>query len=176
MVIDKKMFRLAEERIRNYYRKNAKIKSLKEKISFLENSIKIIEAKMENNYFYIPSNLKSTEFGEKIQSSCGGSPIEQSMIKVLEGYENKIAAYIKEIGYLENLIFEIEEDYKIIECNMLNSLEEEERTFLEEAYKKRIPNWKLANKYHMSEVSCTRKKKRLIREIIIWEKDRLSEI
>lgn len=176
MVIDKKMFRLAEERLRNYYRKNAKIKSLKEKISFLEESIKLINAKIENNYLNISSNLRSMEFGEKIQSSCGESPIEKSMIKVLEGYENKIATYIKEIGYLENLIFEIEKDYKIIECNMLNSLEEEERNFLEEAYKKRIPNWKLANKYHMSEVSCTRKKKRLIREIIIWEKERLYEI
>lgn len=170
MVIEKKMFRLAEERLRNYYRKDAKIKSLKEKISFLENSIRIIEEKMKNNYFYIPSNLKSTEIEEKINKLCPKSPIEQSMIKVLERYENTIAAYIKEIGYLENLIFEIEEDYKIIERNMLNSLEKEERNFLEEAYKKRIPNWKLANKYHMSEVSCTRKKKRLIKEIIIWEK------
>ena len=59
---------------------------------------------------------------------------------------------------------------------IINYFNEENKIFLEEAYNKCEPNWKLANKYHMSEASCTRKKKRLLRQMILWEKDRLSEI
>lgn len=174
--MDKKLFMETEERVRNYYRKDAIIGGYKEKISFLENSIGIIETKMQSNYFNIPSNLKSIEFSERVQSSCSGSPIEQSMIKIYEGYEKKIARNLEEINRLENLIYDIEEDYKIIEFNIENLLEECHKKFLEEAYKECLQNWKLANKYHMSEVSCTRKKRALMKQVVKWEKEMLSEI
>lgn len=175
-MIDKNVFRATEERIRNYYRKDAVIESLKEKISFLENSIGIIEYKMKNNYFNIPLNLKSIEFSERVQSSCSGNPIEQSMIKIYEGYEKKIAKNLEEINRLESLIYDIEEDYKIIEFNIERLVDKEQKKFLEEAYKECLPNWKLANKYHMSEVSCTRKKRALMKQVVKWEKEMLSEI
>lgn len=176
MIMDKKLFRETEERVRNYYRKDVTIKGLKEKIKFFENNIEIIEAKMEHNHFNIPSNLKSIEFSERVQSSCSGSPIEQSMIRIYEGYEKKIARNLEEINRLENLIYDIEEDYKIIEFNIENLVGEEQKKFLELAYKECLQNWKLANKYHMSEVSCTRKKRSLMKQVVKWEKEMLSEI
>ncbi|WP_075810685.1 hypothetical protein [Clostridium perfringens] len=174
--MDKELLDKTEERVRIYYRKDAIIGGLKEKIKFLENSIAIIEAKIENNHFNIPSNLKSIEFSERVQSSCSGSPIEQSMIRIYEGYEKKIARNLEEINRLENLIDDIEEDYKIIEFNIEKLLGEYHKKFLEDAYKENLPNWKLANKYHMSEVSCTRKKRTLMKQVIKWEKEMLSEI
>lgn len=176
MVINEVLFRETEDRIRNYFRKDKRIKNLKENIKFLEDSIEIIKTRMENNHFTIPSNLKSIEFSERVQSSCSGSPIEQSMIRIYEGYEKRIARNLEEINRLEILIMDIKEDYNIIKNNIEDNFNEEDKIFLEEAYNKCESNWKLANKYHMSEASCTRKKKRLLRQMILWEKDRLSEI
>lgn len=173
--MDKKLFKKTEERMRNYYSKDKKIKSIKEKIKFLEDRIEVLAYRIENNDFCIPSNLKGMGISERVQTSCSGSPIEKSMIEVIEEYEKQIAKNIKEINYLENCIYDIEKDYKVIDCNITSLLGEEHKKFLEEAYKECLPNWKLANKYHMSEVSCTRKKKRLMRQVIKWEEEMLNE-
>lgn len=173
--MDKILFKKTEDRMRNYYNKDKKIKSIKEQIKFLENRIDVLVYRIEHNDFCIPTKLKGIGISERVQASCAGSPIEKSMIEIVEEYEKQIANNIKEINYLENRIYDIEKDFKVIDYNVTSLLGQEHKKFLEEAYKEGLSNWRLANKYHMSEVSCTRKKRSLIRQVAKWEEEILKE-
>lgn len=170
MKLNESLFKETEERLRNYYRKEKKIKSIKNQIKFLKDKTNMLLSRIENNDFGIPANVNGANISDRVQTSVVGSPIEQSMIKVLERIEKEIAWNIEEINRLEILIISIEKDYNTIENNIENNFEAEDKKFLEEAYKACEPNWRLANKHHMSEVSCTRKKKKLISQMLEWEK------
>ncbi|WP_338630425.1 hypothetical protein [Clostridium baratii] len=170
MKLNESLFKETEERLRNYYKKEKKIKSIKNQIKFLEDKTNMLLSRIENNDFGIPANVNGVNISDRVQTSVVGSPIEQSMIKVLERIEKEIAWNIEEINRLEILIINIEKDYNAIENNIENNFEAEDKKFLEEAYKACEPNWRLANKHHMSEVSCTRKKKKLISQMLEWEK------
>lgn len=173
-MIDKKTRIETEDKLRNYYESDRRIKSYKEKIEFLENQTSILLYKLDTGDIHIPLESKSPSFRERVQTSMDGSSyVERAMIQVMDRLEKEVADNIKEIERLEEEIRKIDKDNKIIDSN-IKWLSERHRKYLELRYKKKWGNWQIANKLNISEATCTRMRDRLLENISKWEGSFLS--
>ncbi|MEG0133850.1 MAG: hypothetical protein RR782_06965, partial [Clostridium sp.] len=107
-MIDKKTRIETEDKLRNYYESDRRIKSYIEKIEFLKNQTSILLYKLDTGDIIIPIESKSPSFAERVQTSRDGSSyVEKAMIQVIDRLEKEIADNIKDIERLEEEIRKI---------------------------------------------------------------------
>lgn len=167
--MDNDLFKKTEGKLYRYYNSQKKIESFKAKIELLKNDIKIINDRIKNIDFTIPVESKSIGFDERVQTSSDGiSYAEKAMFQIIDRLEREIVDDTKEIERLEESIRKINKDNKIIEEN-IKWLNKEDLNYLECKYKNDLKNWEIAIKLNVSEVTCTRIRKRIIANVSKWE-------
>ncbi|PWW84219.1 hypothetical protein CYK95_04915 [Clostridium perfringens] len=105
-------------------------------------------------------------------SNDGVSAAEKNMINLIERLEREIEKKEEQIVDLELFIMESREENKILD-DYVGWLGENHRKFLEYKYKNKLRNWEIANNLNISEVTCTRMKNDLIKDVARWQENLL---
>ncbi|MFT8313190.1 MAG: hypothetical protein ABF633_02925 [Clostridium sp.] len=168
-MIDKETFRKTEKKLYNYFKKDKKINSLKQKITLLNKHIDQIEYKLKHTDISIPEESKSMTFEERVQtSSTGESYAERTALRITDRLIKEESRKFDEISEIEEEIRNIEADNIIIEEN-IKLLRKEDIEFLKSKYDKELPDWEVGLNLNMSQSKVTRKRQRLVDNIANWE-------
>ena len=166
--MDKILFRTIEEKLYNYFSKDKKINSLKNKINLLESQKEAIELKLRNTDINIPLESRSMEFKEKVSfSSDSTSYMERAMIKIIDNLLIEKLRKEEEIIKLEESIRNIEEDNFILKSKIEN-MDEEGRKLLKLKYKDELKDWQIGVKMNVHQTTISRQRQRLIEDIATW--------
>lgn len=167
--MDKKEFKETEERVKRYYKKEDKIKSLNKNIEILEEQIKKIEKDIKECNFKIDPEQSSPSFGEKVQTSKNyTSYAEREIIRLTEIKLKRAEQKRAKIEEYKELIDIIEIDSNELEDVINGQLGEEYKEILEMKYKKGFGEHKIAAKVHLSQSEVNKKKKQAIEAIYNW--------
>lgn len=168
-MIDKETFRKTEKKLYNYFKKDKKINSLKQKIELLNKHIDQIEFKLNHIDITIPEESRSMSYEERIQiSSTGESYAERAVLRITDRLLKEKSRKVDEVYELEEEIRNIESDNIIIEEN-IRLLRKEDHEFLQSKYDKELPDWEVGLNLNMSQSKVTRKRQRLVNNIANWE-------
>lgn len=124
------------------------------------------------NYKKIKAEIKNIEIEiEDIKNTyVGANAIDTSQESTSETYkitstvENEILDKERRIEYLESIKFSKENQIKKVD-NALEILTEEDRKLIELRYFERVPNYKVAQRFDMTEEGCSARKRRIIENI-----------
>lgn len=171
--MDKILFKKTEWQLYNYFEKDLKIKAAESKRDLLKKNIEELERKIKTTDVSLSSDVKSVGFGERVQTSTDGfSAAEKNMINLIERLEREIDKKETQIVELELFIMESKEKNKILD-DYIGWLSESHRKFIEYKYKNKLKNWEIANNLNVSEVTCTRMKNDLIKDVARWQENLL---
>ncbi|WP_051623480.1 hypothetical protein [Clostridium hydrogeniformans] len=85
IIIDRNLFRSTEKKLYNYFSKDKKIDSLRNKIKLLEQQSDAIENRIKNTDISIPIKSRGIVFSERVTCSLDGiSYMERTMIKIID--------------------------------------------------------------------------------------------
>ncbi|AQW23478.1 hypothetical protein [Clostridium perfringens] len=171
--MDKTLFKKTEWQLYNYFEKDLKIKAAESKRDLLKKNIEELERKIKTTDVSLSPDVKSIGFSERVQTSNDGvSAAEKNMINLIERLEREIEKKEEQIVDLELFIMESREENKILD-DYVGWLGENHRKFLEYKYKNKLRNWEIANNLNISEVTCTRMKNDLIKDVARWQENLL---
>ncbi|WP_300382083.1 hypothetical protein [Clostridium sp.] len=167
--MDKEEFKETEEKVKRYYQKEDKIKSINKQISLLKNQVDRIEKDLRDRNFSIdPEQSSSSSFEERVQSSSNGACYaEREIIRVTEIKIKRIEEKKVEIERLEELKDIIDRDSIQIE-DIIIQLNDELKNLLEMKYKKKFNEYKISQEVHLSQSQVNKKIRRSINAIQEW--------
>ena len=124
------------------------------------------------NYKKIQAEIKNINIEmEEIKNTYSGvsgiDPSQESTgetNKITSSVENEIMNKEDRINYLENIKTTKENQIKKVD-NALEVLTEEDREIIELRYFERIPNYKVAQRFNITEEGCSARKRRIIENI-----------
>ncbi|MBD7914546.1 hypothetical protein H9660_05255 [Clostridium sp. Sa3CUN1] len=169
--MDKKEFKETEEKIKRYYQREKKIKSIEKTIKILDEQIDKIEKDLRNCNFNIdPEESMSSSFEERVQTSGSGiSYAEREIMRVTEMKIRRVTEKKLEREKQEEILDNIERDVSEIE-DIIIQLSTEHRNILEMKYKKKYNEYKIADEVHLSQSQVNKKIKQAIRIIGEWNR------
>ncbi|WP_461615416.1 hypothetical protein [Clostridium sp. Marseille-QA1073] len=86
--MDKTFFRLTEKKLYNFFNRDKKIGSIKQKIELLNKKLENIEKKFREINIFIPEESRSINYEERVQNSNDESSYaERTAIKITENLE-----------------------------------------------------------------------------------------
>ncbi|WP_027633366.1 hypothetical protein [Clostridium hydrogeniformans] len=167
--MDRNLFRATEKKLYNYFSKDKKIDSLRNKIKLLEQQSDAIENRIKHTDISIPIESRSIEFSERVTcSSDGTSYMERTMIKIIDNLLIEKARKEEEITKTEELIRSIEEDNNIIGYN-IGFLSDESKKLLKLKYKDKKKEWEIGQEINLSQSRVNKLKNELIKDISNWD-------
>ncbi|WP_291568573.1 hypothetical protein [Clostridium sp. UBA2485] len=167
--MDKSLFRSTERKLYNFYSKDKKINSLKNKIEILEKQIRDIENDLRTCNVNIEEESRSISYEERVQSSGDGcSYAERAIIRATEKQLQDIEKKKYEIEITKGLIRDIELDNSIIEYN-IKFLNDESKILLKLKYKDKKKEWQIGQKLNSSQSRVNKMKNDLIKDISNWD-------
>jgi len=124
------------------------------------------------NYKKLKAEIKNIEIEiEDVENTyVGASAIDTSQEntsatnKISSTVENEVLDKERRIEYLESIKFSKENQIKKVD-NALEILTEEDRKLIELRYFERVPNYKVAQRFNMTEEGCSARKRRIIEDI-----------
>lgn len=168
--MDKDLFRRTEERVERYFKKDAKIKSLKKSINLLEKQIKNIEEELRSCNISIEPESSSPGFEERVQTSSNGmSYAEREVMRVTELKIRRRTEKRLKIEELQELIENIETDSIDMEEIMLD-ISNEHKEILRLKYEKGWNEYKIAEEVHLSQSQVNKKIRQVIIKIGDWSR------
>jgi RNA polymerase sigma factor (sigma-70 family) len=133
-------YKKAEWLLYNYKKLKAEIKNIEIEIEDIKNTYVGVSA--------IDTSQESTSETNKISSTV----------------ENEVLDKERRIEYLESIKSSKENQIKKVD-NALEILTEEDRKLIELRYFERVPNYKVAQRFNMTEEGCSARKRRIIENI-----------
>jgi len=133
-------YKKAEWLLYNYKKLKAEIKNIEIEIEDIKNTYVGVSA--------IDTSQESTGETNKISSTV----------------ENEVLDKERRIEYLESIKSSKENQIKKVD-NALEILTEEDRKLIELRYFERVPNYKVAQRFNMTEEGCSARKRRIIENI-----------
>lgn len=119
----------------------------------LKAEIKNIELEIEN--------IKNTYVGA---SAIDPEQISNNTNKIISLVENEVLEKERKIERLESIKLKKENQVKKVD-NALEILTEEDRKLIELRYFEKMPNWKVAQRFNMTEEGCSARKRRIVESI-----------
>lgn len=123
------------------------------------------------NYKKLKAEVKNIEIEiEDIKNTyIGANAIDPSQEpiksnKITSMVENEVLDKERRIEYLESIKFSKENQIKKVD-NALEILNEDDRKIIELRYFERIPNYKVAQRFNMTEEGCSARKRRIVENI-----------
>lgn len=167
--MDKQEFKETEEKVKRYYQKENKIKSIKKTIKILDEQIKKIEKDLrECNFSIDPEESMTASFGERVQTSRGGgSYAEREIMRVTEMKIRRVTEKKIEIEKQEELLDTIERDISEIE-DVIAQLSPDHKEILEKKYGKKYNEYKIAYEIHLSQSQVNKKIRQALKSINEW--------
>ena len=158
-----------EEKLRNYFNKDKKISVLNRKLEVLKNQIDVIEYKLKNVAVDLPEESRSMTYEERVQTSpTGESYAERTLLRITDKLIEEKFWKKEEVEHIEETLRNMEADNAVIEAN-IKDLRIEDQEFLKEKYKYKKTDWEIGMKFNMSPGGATKRRHRLIENIINWD-------
>ena len=158
-----------EEKLRNYFNKDKKISVLNRKLEVLRNQIDVIEYKLKNVAVDLPEESRSMVYEERVQTSpTGESYAERTLMRITDNLIKEKFWKKEEVADIEETLRNMEADNAVIEAN-IKDLRLEDQEFLKEKYKYKKTDWEIGMKFNMSPGGATKRRHRLIENIINWD-------
>lgn len=132
-------YKKAEWLLYNYKKLKAEVKNIEIEIEDIKNT-------------YIGTNAIDTS-QEPVKSN-----------KITSIVENEILDKERRIERLESIKFSKENQVKKVD-NALEILTEDDRKLIELRYFEKMPNWKVAQRFNMTEEGCSARKRRIVENI-----------
>lgn len=169
--MDKKEFKETEEKVKRYYQREKKIKSIEKTIKILDGQIDKIERDLKERNFKIdPEESMTSSFEERVQTSGSGiSYAEREIMRVTEMKIRRVTEKKLEREKQEELLDNIERDVSEIE-DVIIQLSTEHKKILEMKYMKKYNEYKIADEVHLSQSQVNKKIKQAIRTINEWNR------
>jgi len=156
-------------KLKNYFRRDERLKSLNGKLKRLKDQLAEIEYKLENTDIHIPEESLAISYEERVQGGHSVSGFaEKATIRIIRRLEERQAWYKSEIAYLEEKIDGINLDNGYIEDN-IGMLEKGDYEFIKKKYGEDWTDERLGMKYGVSQVAATDRKNGLLKNIADWE-------
>lgn len=157
--------KFTEEKIKEYFNIEEKIKFTKNLIMSLEDKKMILEDKNKNLKLDFDINIKSSVIDSMPKgSSDGSSYFERNIIKQIEYNEKMIEKIEENIKSQENEIFRLEIKNTKMK-NIINILSEDFKRMLEYRYIKSMSEIEIALKFNISISQYHRNKQKIMRSI-----------
>lgn len=158
-----------EEKLRNYFNKDKKISVLNRKLEVLKNQIDVIEYKLKNVAVDLPEESRSMTYEERVQTSpTGESYAERTLLRITDKLIEEKFWKMEQAVDIEKALRNMEADNAIIEAN-IKDLRLEDQEFLKEKYKYKKADWQVGMKFNMSQGAVTKRRHRLIENIVNWD-------
>jgi hypothetical protein len=158
-----------EEKLRNYFNKDKKISVLNRKLEVLKSQIDVIEYKLKNVAVDLPEESRSMTYEERVQTSpTGESYAERTLMRITYKLIKEKSWKREQVADIEETLRNMKVDNSIIEDN-IKDLRLEDQEFLKEKYKYKKTDWEIGMKFNMSSGGATKRRHRLIENIINWD-------
>ncbi|WP_175412883.1 hypothetical protein [Clostridium sp. AWRP] len=164
--MDDEVFKNMEQRIFNYFNRDKRISILNKRLEVFKKQIAEIEYKLKNIDVDIPEELRAVAYEERVQTSpTGESYAEKALMNITDRLLKEQTWKKEQVEDIEETLRNMEIDNAVIETN-IKDLEIEDQEFLKEKYKYNKKDWQLGMKFNMSSGGATKRRHRLIRNII----------
>ena len=161
-------FKETEEKIKKYYESLRVTGRLKHKLDVYRGRKYDIERKIENSVIKLEDNFKAVSYGG-VSGTAGTktSPQEKAVDKAFMILERNLEEVKGEILLIEEEISGIEADNADMEY-ILKDMDSEYVNILESLYKYKKGTLKTSMNYSMDKSTVSRKKDRVIKEVMRW--------
>ncbi|WP_243103900.1 hypothetical protein [Clostridium sp. JN-1] len=168
-MVDNKEFRDMGQKLFNYFNKDKKVSVLNKRLEILKKQISEIEYKLRNIDIDLPEESKSITYEERVQTSpTGESYTERTLLRITDKLLREQSWKKEQTADIEETIRNIEADNAFIEAN-IKDLRAEDQEFLKERYKYGKKDWQLGMEFNMSPGGATKRRHRLVENIIDWD-------
>ena len=162
------LFKKTESQLYRYYEYKSKIQKFRRKVDDLEEQIISLDNQMRNVHKYISLDTMppGAGCGERVQSSISGtSYMEKQMEQEVTKLEKRKIEKIKTKIKTESKIMEMQSFIRIMDTNLEDIKEEEDKRFIEYFYgaKRRIPY--IAMQLNMATATAYRRREELVKNI-----------
>ncbi|MFL0198398.1 hypothetical protein ACJDU8_22940 [Clostridium sp. WILCCON 0269] len=167
--MDEMKFIEMEEKLQSYFNKDKKISVLNKQLEVLKSQIDVIEYKLKNVAVDLPEESRSMVYEERVQTSpTGESYAERTLLRITDKLIKEQSWKREQVADIEEALRNMEADNAIIEDN-IKDLRTEDQEFLKYKYKCKRTDWQVGMKFNMSPGGATKRRHRLIENIINWD-------
>lgn len=166
---DEKTFREMEQKLFNYFNKDKRVSVLSKRLRILKKQISEIEYKLRNIDVDLPEESRAVGYDERVQTSpTGESYAERALLRITDKLLKEQSWKKEQAADIEEALRNMEADNAIVEEN-IKDLRTEDFELLKEKYKYGKKDWQLGMKFNMSAGGVTKRRHRLIENIIDWD-------
>ncbi|MFL0197781.1 hypothetical protein ACJDU8_19750 [Clostridium sp. WILCCON 0269] len=157
-----------EEKLRNYFNKDKRIRVLSTKLDILRKQINEIEYKLKNAVVNLPEESRAITYEERIQTSpTGESYAERTLLRITDKLIKEQSWKREQVADIEEVLRNMEADNAVIEAN-IKDLRIEDQESLKYKYKYNKTDLQVGVKFNMSPGGATKRRHRLIKNIVNW--------
>lgn len=168
-MVDDKAFRDMEQKLFNYFNKDKRVSVLNKRLEILKKQISEIEYKLRNVDVDLPEESRAVGYDERVQTSpTGESYAERTLLRITDKLLKEQSWKKEQVADIEETLRSIESDNTFIEAN-IKDLRVEDQEFLKEKYKYGKKDWQLGMEFNMSAGGATKRRHRLVENIIDWD-------
>lgn len=167
---DKKDLSNIENKLKNYFRKEALLLAKNKKLTTITKNMESLAEQIKTNNFSIPLESSSPSWGDKVQTSPSGTGYaERTLYNIVSRAEIELSKLADDKYATESEIRQIEIDCATLETN-ITLLDEESLKLIKMKYGEGRTDLYISDELNLERSSISKKKNKILEYIATWEK------